>query len=155
VLDEAGKALAKVGMQVDILNIQSVTDKQGYIRALGRARTAQIIRDAEIGEAQAQRESTIQATNAHREAEVIKQQNLAREAEAEKEKNVAIATYFAATSAEQSRAAQAGPRAEAVAKQEVVHEQVRVEEERAPSCPRGRTPMRWLLRLTDIRSPRC
>jgi flotillin len=130
VLDEAGKALAKVGMQVDILNIQNITDKQGYIRALGRARTAQIIRDAEIGEAQAQRESTIQATNAHREAEVIKQQNIAREAEADKEKNVAVAKYNAETTAEQARASQAGPRADAQARQEVIHEQVRVEEER-------------------------
>jgi flotillin len=129
VLDEAGKALAKVGMQVDILNIQNITDKQGYIKALGRKRTAEVIRDAEIGEANAQRESTIQSTNAHREAEVIKQQNIAREAEAEKEKNVAIAGYHAETSAEQARANQAGPRADAEARQTVVREQVRVEEE--------------------------
>jgi flotillin len=130
VITEAGEDLAKVGMMVDIFNIQSITDKKGYIEAMGRRRTAEIVRDAEIGEAVAQRESTIKSTDAHREAEVRKQGNLALEAEAQKEKNVKVATYTAETNAENARAEQAGPFASAKARQEVIREEVKVEEER-------------------------
>ncbi|GAB4319265.1 MAG: flotillin family protein [Candidatus Sumerlaeia bacterium] len=131
VMEEAGKALSVVGMQVDILNIQNITDKRGYINALGRGPTAEVVRDAEIAEALALRESKIKATNAHREAEVVAQENLKQEAEAQKNTQVAIAQFKASTEAEMAKAAQAGPLSDAIARQQVTRELVKIEEVKA------------------------
>lgn len=76
VMQEAVQDLGKLGLGVDVLNIQQVTDKKGYIEALGKARTAEVVRDANIGEANAKRDAEIarakaeqEATNAKAEAE--------------------------------------------------------------------------------------
>ena len=49
--------LDAMGLQIVSLTIRNVTDKQGYIEALGRPRTAQVKRDAVRGEADAEREA--------------------------------------------------------------------------------------------------
>src|ERR671937_836553 len=49
--------LEAMGLQIVSLTIRNVTDKQGYIEALGRPRTAQVKRDAVRGEAEAEREA--------------------------------------------------------------------------------------------------
>ena len=49
--------LDAMGLKVGSLTIRNVTDKQGYIEALGRPRTAQVKRDAVRGEAEAEREA--------------------------------------------------------------------------------------------------
>jgi flotillin len=49
--------LDAMGLSIVSLTIRNVTDKQGYIEALGRPRTAQVKRDAIRGEAEAEREA--------------------------------------------------------------------------------------------------
>src|SRR5436190_13664338 len=49
--------LARMGLAIVSLTIRSVSDKQGYLEALGRPRTAQVKRDAIRGEAEAEREA--------------------------------------------------------------------------------------------------
>jgi flotillin len=49
--------LAAMGLVIVSLTIRNVGDKQGYIEALGRPRTAQVKRDAIRGEAEAEREA--------------------------------------------------------------------------------------------------
>jgi flotillin len=49
--------LSKMGLEVVSLTIRQITDKQGYLEALGRPRTAQVKRDAIQGEAEAEREA--------------------------------------------------------------------------------------------------
>ena len=49
--------LNAMGLVIVSLTIRNVTDKQGYIEALGRPRTAQVKRDAIRGEAEAEREA--------------------------------------------------------------------------------------------------
>ena len=49
--------LAKMGLEVVSLTIRQIADKQGYLEALGRPRTAQVKRDAVRGEAEAEREA--------------------------------------------------------------------------------------------------
>jgi flotillin len=49
--------LDAMGLQIVSLTIRNVTDKQGYIEALGRPRAAQVKRDAVRGEAEAEREA--------------------------------------------------------------------------------------------------
>ncbi|MEM9165162.1 MAG: SPFH domain-containing protein, partial [Cyanobacteria bacterium P01_F01_bin.4] len=49
---DVAKDLNKLGLQLDTLKIQSVTDDVGYLSSIGRRRIAQIVRDAEIAEAE-------------------------------------------------------------------------------------------------------
>jgi flotillin len=49
--------LEAMGLMIVSLTIRNVTDKQGYIEALGRPRTAEVKRDAVRGEAEAEREA--------------------------------------------------------------------------------------------------
>jgi flotillin len=53
----AGPDLESMGLDIVSLTIRNVTDKQGYLEALGRPRTAQVKRDAIRGEAEADREA--------------------------------------------------------------------------------------------------
>src|SRR5437667_613349 len=60
--DEAAVDLKKMGVNIDILTIQQISDEQGYLDALGKKRTAEVKRDAIIGEALAQRDAMSKST---------------------------------------------------------------------------------------------
>ncbi len=49
--------LSRMGLEIVSLTIRHIADKQGYLEALGRPRTAQVKRDAVRGEAEAEREA--------------------------------------------------------------------------------------------------
>ena len=51
--------LQKLGLIIDNFLIQDVSDDGGYIDALGKRRTAEVQRDAEIGKAAAKRDEQI------------------------------------------------------------------------------------------------
>src|SRR3954451_11936263 len=58
----AARALAEpdlrsMGLDIVSLTVRNISDKQGYLEALGRPRTAQVKRDAIRGEAEAEREA--------------------------------------------------------------------------------------------------
>jgi flotillin len=53
----AGPDLERMGLTIVSLTVRNVADKQGYLEALGRPRTAQVKRDAIRGEAEAEREA--------------------------------------------------------------------------------------------------
>jgi len=127
---EATAELDKLGIGIDILNIQSINDENKYIESLGKKRTAEVQRDATIGKAEADAEATKKSSTATKDAEVLKAQNDALTAEAQKERDVKKATYAAQVNAEEARAEQAGPLAQAEAEQKVVVQQVKIEEER-------------------------
>ncbi|MBX3249461.1 MAG: flotillin family protein [Myxococcales bacterium] len=52
--EEAGHDLERIGLVLDTLNIQNVSDDVGYLDSIGRTRSAEIRRNAQIAEAQAQ-----------------------------------------------------------------------------------------------------
>ncbi len=54
---EAGADLRKLGLQLDMLKIQAISDDQKYLDSIGRARLATIMREAEIAESDAERVS--------------------------------------------------------------------------------------------------
>ncbi|MCA9663175.1 MAG: flotillin family protein [Myxococcales bacterium] len=70
--------LDKLGLQLDTLKIQSVSDDVGYLDSLGRPQIAAVLRDAENAENQAQQEISEAQADAHQRAEIAK-------ADAEKE----------------------------------------------------------------------
>ena len=131
VLKEAADDLSRLGMQIDVFNPQSITDQQGYIEALGKKRTAEVKRDAVIGEAEAQAEAKKKATDADRAAEVVAQENEKLKAEAQKNTQVAVQSYQAEIARETAVMEQAGPLATANERQKVVVAEVKIEEERS------------------------
>ncbi len=120
ILNEAGDDLRKIGLGVDILTIQEIDDEYGYIKALGKKRTAEVMRDAEIAEAEAKRDAAISSSNAAKEAEQTKLQNAAQIAETQKELDVRKAQYDAEVNRQRALAEQAGKIASAEAQQRVV-----------------------------------
>jgi flotillin len=54
---EATQDLNELGLVLDTLNIQNVSDEVGYLDAIGRTRSAEIRRDAQVAEATAQAEA--------------------------------------------------------------------------------------------------
>merc|ERR1711915_1131220 len=59
VLEVASLDLHNVGVSVVSYTLKDVQDEVGYLASLGQARTAQVKRDAIIGEAEAKKDSTI------------------------------------------------------------------------------------------------
>ncbi len=130
VSEEAGAALHSIGMELDVLTIRDVSDHSHYLDALGRTRVAEVTRDAEIGEANAQRDSLIQSAQADQEGKTAKA--LADAAIADAERGLALkrAAIDTEVNAAKARAAQAGPQADAEAHKAVVLAEVAVELER-------------------------
>ena len=131
VLGEALEDLARLGMQIDVFNPQSITDELGYIEALGKKRTAEVKRDASIGEAEALAEAKKRATDAEREAEVVAQNNEKLKAEAQKNTQVAVQQYNAEVATETAITEQAGPLSTAQERQKVIVAEVKIDEERS------------------------
>jgi len=124
---EAAGDLEKMGIGLDALTIQEISDEEGYLDALGQRRTAEVQRDAEIGRAEALRDSKIKAALAMQEGEKVRLASEADIAASTRETEVKRAQFQAEIKREQATAAQAGPLSEAKARQEVVAEEVRIE----------------------------
>ncbi|HTR51538.1 MAG TPA: SPFH domain-containing protein [Kofleriaceae bacterium] len=117
--ESAGPDLEKLGLELDVLKIQHVTDDGNYLESIGRQRIAEILRTAEVAESDATREAEqaeaaarargeVAMTNAQ--AAVQRKQNELRQIKAEVE---------AAASSEVVRAEAAGQQARAEAELEL------------------------------------
>jgi len=71
-LEEADQDLQKLGLQLDTLKIQNVTDEVGYLAAVGRAKTAQVLKGAQIAEAQNEAETKQRQAESFKVAEVAR-----------------------------------------------------------------------------------
>lgn len=127
---EAAGDLEKMGIGLDALTIQEISDEEGYLDALGKRRTAEVKRDAEIGQAEANRDSKIKASLALQEGEKVRLETEAQIAQSQRETEIQKAQVQAEIEAERAKASQAGPLADAKAQQQVTAEEVRVEKVR-------------------------
>jgi flotillin len=127
---EAAMDLEKMGLGVDVLTIQEVSDDEDYLNALGKRRTAEVKRDATIGEADANRDAKIRSASAMQEGEKAKLGSEADISQSQRDLSIRQAQYQAEIESEKARAAQAGPLAQAKARQAVVAEEVKVERTR-------------------------
>jgi flotillin len=119
-----------MGIGVDVLTIQEISDEEEYLNALGKRRTAEVKRDATIGEAEAHRDSKIKSALALQEGERAKFQADAEIALAQRDFLIRQAQYQAEVETQKARASQAGPLSEATARQGVVAEEVKIERTR-------------------------
>jgi flotillin len=127
---EAALDLERMGIGVDVLTVQEISDEEGYLDALGKKRTAEVKRDGTIGEAEATRDAKIKSALAMQEGEKAKFDADANIAAAQRDFQVKQAQYQAEVETEKATAAQAGPLSEAKAKQAVVAEEVRIDKAR-------------------------
>ena len=121
VLDTSKMEMAKIGLIVDSLQIQSIDDGDaGYIDAMSAPHRAAIQRQAQIAQAQA----TQTAAEAQQEA-------ARKQAEYARQTAVVKAEYSAEVDRAQAQAAQAGPLAQAHAQQEVLAAQTELAQRQA------------------------
>ena len=73
-IDNADDDLNKLGLKLDTLKIQNVSDDTGYLDSLGRPRIAAALRDAENAENEAQQQTTKAQAQSTQRAEVAKAQ---------------------------------------------------------------------------------
>jgi flotillin len=104
VQDVAASDMANMGMVVVSFTIRDIRDKQGYLDALGKPRVAQVMRDAIVGEAEAERDSTIRSAEARREGEIGRLQAETRIAEADRDYRRKLAEYEASVNEKKAEA---------------------------------------------------
>ena len=76
IADDVDRDLNKLGLHLDTLKVQSVTDDVGYLSSIGRRQIAKIIRDAEIAEAVALGEAERIEADCQKRAEMFQSQTL-------------------------------------------------------------------------------
>ncbi|MBD0335677.1 MAG: flotillin family protein [Cyanobacteria bacterium Co-bin13] len=105
--------LAKLGLHLDTLKIQSVSDEVDYLNSIGRRQIANIVRDAEIAESNAVAEAEQVEAACNQQAEIAKTQtrtaiqekeNELRRITAEVEKQARIEEERTTAAAEEARA---------------------------------------------------
>ncbi len=106
--EDAGEDLSALGLRLDVLKIQNVSDQRGYLAAIGRKKSAEAVRDAEMAEADAAAETRRAQAEALRDAEIAEAEATARtrqaKASAEREAEVAEAQAESATREAQAQA---------------------------------------------------
>jgi uncharacterized membrane protein YqiK len=121
VLDGSKAEMAKIGLSVDSLQIQSIDDMNtGYIDAMAAPHNAAIQRAAQIAQAQANQASA-----------EAQQQSQRAQAEYARQTAVVQAQYKAEVDKAQAQAAQSGPLAQAQAQMEVLSAQAELAKRQA------------------------
>ena len=133
-IDEADDDIKTLGLELDVLKIQNVTDDVGYLTSVGRQLTAKVVRDARVVEAERRAEAeqaeatgrqvgqiaTIEADKA-----IVVQQNALR---------VRTAELEAVSNAREEEALVAGEVAKVVASQELEGQRIKLEKRRVEAA---------------------
>ena len=115
--DSSGSEMTKLGLIIDSLQIQEIDDPTGYIKNLAMPHTAAVASAARIAQADADREATER-----------EQQANALKAEALRNASIKEAGFQAEVDKANAEASQAGPLAQASARQNVVEQETRTAE---------------------------
>lgn len=127
VQEVAAADLAGMGMRIVSFTIREIRDSQGYLESLGKKRTAEVKRDALIGERTANKEARAEAAKQDMEA---RQAEAARDADArmaERDRNIRAAEYRAQENEAKAKADLAYALQEAKMQQLVEKERIQVE----------------------------
>jgi flotillin len=104
VQEVAAGDMANMGLGIVSFTIRDIRDSQGYLDALGKPRIAQVKRDAQIAQAEADRDAMIkssQATQAGQEAKFVADTKIA---EAQRNYQSNVAQYMAAVNQKKAEA---------------------------------------------------
>ncbi len=109
----------KLGLELDVLKVQSVGDEQGYLKNLGRARIARMIRDAQNAENEAKQAIAEAQATARQRAESAQKQAEAAVLTKKNELRAELANLEASAKAIENEAGVAAETARAQAEQEL------------------------------------
>lgn len=121
--EQSEPELRRLGLQLDVLTLSDVRDSVGYLGALGQSRTAEVKRDARMGQAEAERDARIKEVTTKQDAETRTAETEVAIANAQADRDRKKADFRASVAAKEAEADQAGPKASAQAQQEVVQQQ--------------------------------
>ena len=96
--------MANMGLRIVSFTIKNITDRNGYLDALGKPRTAQVKRDAIIGQAEADRDATIRSADANREGQIAKLAADTKVAEADRDYRMRLQEYEAGVNSKKAEA---------------------------------------------------
>ena len=129
-IDEADDDIKTLGLELDVLKIQNVTDDVNYLESVGRRLTAEVIRDARVAEANRTAESEQAEASARRTAQVAQIEADKTIVEEQNALRVRTAELEAISRAREEEALVAGETAKAVASQELETERIELEKRR-------------------------
>ncbi|MCP1122281.1 flotillin [Bacillus sp. AFS018417] len=122
----ASTDLKKMGLRIVSFTIKEISDKNGYLDALGQPQIATVKRDATIANAEREKEARIEKARAEKEAKEAEYQRDAQIAEAEKHKELKVQAYKREQEQARADADLSYELQQAKAQQGVTEEQMRV-----------------------------
>ncbi len=129
-IEEADDDIKTLGLELDVLKIQNVVDEVGYLESVGRRRTAEVLKEARVAEAEKKAEAEEAEARSSQRAEIAQaqaQQNIVEEQNALR---VRTAELDGVARASEEEARVAGEKAKAVAEQELEQERIELERRR-------------------------
>ncbi|NNC80088.1 MAG: flotillin family protein [Acidimicrobiales bacterium] len=129
-IEEADDDIKTLGLELDVLKIQNVTDEVGYLDAVGRRRTAEVLKSARVSEAEKQAEAEqaeaasrqlAEIAQAQAELQIVEEQNMLR---------VRSAELDGVARASEEEAKIAGEKAKTIAAQTLEAERIELEKRR-------------------------
>ena len=91
--DVAEDVLGRMGLQIVVLTIKDIDDKNGFLKALGAKKIAEVKKDATIAEAEAAKEADIKTAESRRLGEQAKIEAQVKIEEARKNQAVQVASF--------------------------------------------------------------
>src|SRR5258706_709311 len=104
VQEVAAGDMANMGLSIVSFTIRDIRDSQGYLEALGKPRIAQVKRDAQIAQAEADRDANIRSALATQAGQEAKFAADAKIAEAQRDYQMNVATYQASVNLKKAEA---------------------------------------------------
>ena len=129
-IDEADDDIKTLGLELDVLKIQNVTDQVGYLEAVGRRRTAQVLKEARESEAFQQAEAETAESVSRQSAELARVRADLAIVEEQNKLRVRNAELDALAMVSEKRAEVAGEQARVVAEQQLQTERIELEKRR-------------------------
>ena len=129
-IEEADEDLKKLGLELDTLKIQNVTDEVNYLDSIGRQRTAEILKLARVAEATRASEAEQTEASAHQAAQVAKLQADLKIAEESNRLRVRRAELEGEALARESEAQVSGEKAKIKAQQDLQVQRIVLEQKR-------------------------
>ena len=129
-IEEADDDIKTLGLELDVLKIQNVTDEVGYLDSVGRRQTAEVLKEARVAEAQRKAEAEESEALSRQRAEIATAQADLKIVEQQNALRVRQAELEAVAGAAEAEAKVAGEKAKVVAEQELETERVKLETRR-------------------------
>jgi flotillin len=129
-IDEADDDIKTLGLELDVLKIQNVTDQVGYLEAVGRRRTAQVMKEARESEAQQEADAEEAEAQSRKRAELARVESDLAIVEEKNKLRVRQAQLEAQALAEEEEAKVAGAKARVVAEQSLEQERIELQQKR-------------------------